>query len=133
VVVSGIVEPYVAIDGYVAAAIDVFIAAAGIRGEVNIITVKLPFKPGIGLEVIGDMNGDLLPDDLVLSVIAKMDLILSTLSGRIQAFAELGPCPFCISGEFKIIEWSGPQWETNLFNQTYEIGLSDLAAAFPGG
>jgi hypothetical protein len=130
VVVGGLVEPYLGVNGYVSAAIDIFIAAAGVRGEVNIITVSLPFKPGIGLSVIGDMNGDILPDGLELVVKATLDLVLETLSGRIWAFAEIGFCPFCYTGEFTIIKWTGPQWVQPLFDQTYTINLADLDAAF---
>lgn len=130
VVVGGLVEPYLAVNGYVAAGIDIFIASAGIRGEVNIITVKLPFRPGIGLALIGDDDGDLLPESLALEVSASLDLRLQTLSGNIYAYAEVGFCPFCYTGEFTIVKWNGPAWNQTLFNQVYSVDLVDLDAVF---
>lgn len=133
VIVGGLVEPFIGMGGYVSAAIDIFIAAAGVRGEVNIITVSLPFRPGIGLKVLGGMPGSVLPSGIEFQLSAKLDLRLSTLSGRIFAFAEIGWCPFCYTGEFTIVEWTGPQWNTSIINQTYKVNLADLDVAFNGG
>lgn len=133
VIVGGLVEPFIGMGGYVSAAIDIFIAAAGVRGEVNIITVSLPFRPGIGLKVLGGTPGSVLPGGIELQLSAKLDLRLSTLSGRIFAFAEIGWCPFCYTGQFTIVEWTGPQWNTPIINQTYKINLADLDVAFNGG
>lgn len=133
VTIGGLVEPYIGMGGFVSAAIDIFIAAAGVRGDVNIITVSLPFRPGIGLAVLGGMGGNVLPSGLELQLSASLDLVLSTLSGRIFAFAEIGWCPFCYTGEFTLIEWTGPEWKTSLIDQTYTVNLADLDAAFNGG
>jgi len=127
--VDGLVEPFLGIDAYIAAAIDVFIAEAGIRGDINVITVSLPFRPGVTLRQLG---GTPVPSNFQVEIGATLDLALSTLSGRIQAYAEIGFCPLCADVERTVVEWEGPRWDQNLFDQTYIVNMGDLGAAlFP--
>ena len=127
--VGGVVRPFLGVDGYVAAALDVFIAEVGIRGDLNIITVSLPFRPSIGVRALRLSTE---PEDFELNIAARLDLELSTLSGTLSAYAEIGWCPFCYTGRFTLVEWEGPKWVTNLFDQTYTVTLADLFAAFRG-
>jgi hypothetical protein len=129
VTVEGLVEPFLGVDAYLAAAIDIFIAEAGVRGEVNVITVSVPFRPGVTVRQLGGLP---VPANFEIEIGARLDVALSTLSGRIQAYAEIGFCPFCADVERTIIEWQGPRWEQNIFTQTYIVNLGDLGAAlFP--
>jgi hypothetical protein len=128
---EGRVEPFLGIDAFIAAALDVFIAEAGIRGDINVITVSVPFLPYVEITLApsGPIPG---PADFELEIGVKLDLKLSTLSGRVQAYAKAGICPLCVSGERTIIEWEGPSWSQNLFHHEYTVNLGDLAAAlFP--
>jgi len=124
--VAGVVRPFLGVDGYLEAAINVIIAKFGIRGELNIITVSLPFRPSIRL-IVNSLSGD--PDDYELSVSARMSLDLSTLSGAISVFAKIGFCPLCYTGKRTIISWTGPSWSTQIFNQVYRVTLGDLFTA----
>jgi hypothetical protein len=127
--VGGIARPFLGVDGYVEAAIDIFIAEVGIRGDLNLITVSLPFRPSIGVGLKEPAAG---PDDFELSVNARLDLNLSTLSGKLAAYAEIGFCPFCYTGRRTLLDWSGPSWNTVLFNQSYAVSLDDLFTALGG-
>lgn len=127
--IGGIVRPYLGVSGYVEAAIDIFIAEVGIRGDLNLITVSLPFRPSFIVR-LKELSTD--PNDFELSVRARLDLELSTLSGKLSAYAEIGFCPFCYTGRKTIVEWAGPSWNTRLFDQQYTVTLADLFTALGG-
>ena len=125
--VGGLIEPYVAVNGYVEAGIDVLIASAGIRGELTIVRASVPFTTGVGVALLG---GNLAPENLELQVNTKLAVKLQTLSGSVRGYAQVGWCPFCIRGEKEIVSWEGPSLETTLFQQTYKVNLADLGFAF---
>lgn len=125
--VGGLIEPYVAVNGYVEAGIDVLIASAGIRGELTIIRASTPFTTGVGVALL---SGTLAPENLELQVNTKLGVKLQTLSGSVRGYAQVGWCPFCIRGEKEIVSWEGPSLDTTLFQQQYKVNLADLGIAF---
>ncbi len=124
--VNGSVTPFAGVDGFVEAAVDIFIAAAGIRGNLTIIEAKVPFTAGIGVEVLALTTN---PEDYQLFVNTSLNLELTTLSGSIQGFAEIGPCPFCYTGEFNFISWPGLTFEDEIFREEYIVNIGDLFVA----
>ncbi len=124
--IDGRIEPYAGVDGYIEAGIDILIASAGIRGNLNIITASVPFTAGLGVEVL---SLSLDPADYQLTVNTALDLEISTLSGSIQGYASLGPCPFCLTGEFDFVSWPGVTFERNIFDHEYVVNMDDLFVA----
>ncbi len=127
--IGGLVEPFAQVDGFLEAGIDVVIAAIGIRGELNIITVSVPFRSGLGVEVLSATPE---PSSFQLTVDTSLALRLSTLNGSLSVYGRLGWCPFCVSGSKELVGWSGPSWNTTFFNQQYKVNLADLAVALGG-
>jgi hypothetical protein len=127
--VSGLVEPYVAVNGYLEAGIDVLIASAGIRGELTIIRASTPFTTGVELALL---SGTLAPENLELRIDTRLGVKLQTLNGSIRAYAQAGFCPLCVRGEKEIVGWEGPSLDMTLFNQIYKVNLKDLGIAFGG-
>lgn len=127
--ISGVAEPFAGVDGYLEAGIDIFVAAIGIRGELTIIRAGLPFRVGVGVEVL---KKDLpLTDPRRLGMFAdtRLDLRVSTLNGTLSVYGKVGWCPFCIRGEKEIASWEGPSWDTNIFKSKYDVNLYDLGVA----
>ncbi|HMJ11207.1 MAG TPA: hypothetical protein VK524_07350 [Polyangiaceae bacterium] len=132
VAVGGLVRPYIAIDAFVEAGIDIFIASAGIRGDLTIIEAGLPFKPNVSVTLSGGKieGNDVQPVDLELKVNTNLKLELSTLSGKLSAFAQAGVCPLCAKGKWTIVEWNGPKWSKTLFDETYTAPLDVLSLVY---
>lgn len=126
---AGLAEPYVSIDGYLEAGIDVFVASVGIRGSLTIVRASLPFTAGIGVQMLKKDGPPFDASRFQLFADTRMGLKLTTLSGAISVYGELGWCPFCIRGEKELISFEGPSYETNLFDQKYKVSLADLGAA----
>jgi len=127
--IGGLVEPFAQVDGFLEAGIDVVIAAIGIRGELNIITVSVPFRAGLGVEVLSATPE---PSSFQLTVDTSLALRLSTLNGALSVYGRLGWCPFCVSGSKELVSWSGPSWNTTFFDQRYKVNLADLGVALGG-
>lgn len=128
---SGLAEPFAEISGYVEAGIDIFVASVGIRGELTIVRASLPFKAGIGAEILAKKDDELILDPKRLSFFTNtsMDLDISTLSGGISVYGKVGWCPFCVKGEKEIVSFEGPHYTQNIFKKQYNVNLNDLAIA----
>jgi hypothetical protein len=131
IAVGGLVKPFIGIDAFVEAGIDIFIASAGIRGDLTIIEAGLPFEPKVsvtlaGGAVVSDAIANPEPLNLTLDVNTSLKLELSTLSGKLSAFAAAGPCPVCAKGKWTIVEWNGPKWSKTLIDETYSAPLASL-------
>ncbi|HEY6558732.1 MAG TPA: hypothetical protein VI072_15720 [Polyangiaceae bacterium] len=128
IAVGGLVKPFIGIDAFVEAGIDIFIASAGIRGDLTIIEAGLPFEPKVSVTLAGgEVEGnDIQPVNLTLDVDTSLKLELSTLSGKLSAFAAAGPCPLCVKGKWTIVEWNGPKWSKTLIDESYSAPLASL-------
>ncbi len=138
--VGGLVEPWIGIDAYASAGVDLFVIGGGIRGALNLITGSLPFSAGLRIGV-GEREPPLTVDanpvlalapELTLNVDMNLDLELSTLSGGLYLYGYIGPCPFCLSGEVRIAGWPGIEWSEPIIAQTYAVNLGDLGVALFG-
>ncbi len=126
---AGLAEPYASIDGYLEAGIDVFVASVGIRGSLTIVRASLPFTAGIGVQMLEQEGSPFDASRFQLFADTRMGLKLTTLSGAISVYGELGWCPLCVRGEKELIAFEGPSYETKLFDQKYKVSLADLGAA----
>ncbi|MCA9612738.1 MAG: hypothetical protein KC586_08255, partial [Myxococcales bacterium] len=71
------ITPEVSAHGYVSAAVDAFVARAGVKGELELLTASMPLSLSVSV------------DGEKLHMSNDASLHLSTLSGRIAAFAEI--------------------------------------------
>lgn len=113
------VVPWAALDAAMTLGVGIKgIAYAGIRGDLNLITAKLPITARTWISL-----GDNATFDLQFGTEAKM--LLSTLSGRLSAFVEF----LVWSHEFEIFSWQGLSTEIPLFNIVSEkLPLFSLSA-----
>ncbi|MEM9176015.1 MAG: hypothetical protein AAGC67_12340, partial [Myxococcota bacterium] len=123
------IRPYVAAYGFLEVAIDIGVAAAGIRGELNIMELSTPVEIDISLEAV-DAQTDL-GIDLALGVGMSVHADFETLSGRTAVFGEIGPCPFCKRVERDVIRWDGFQFRKTIFAQDYAVSVNDLMLGLP--
>ncbi|MCA9677966.1 MAG: hypothetical protein KC464_23275, partial [Myxococcales bacterium] len=123
--VAAQVTPWFGVDGFATAAVDALVVRAGVKGQIAILHGALPFVAGAEVHAKPDA-----PTEDVFHARAEIGLELSTLSGRIAAFAELGVCPFCTGAEGTIISWQGPAWNEPLASYDYAISLADLDLVF---
>ncbi|MFH1810525.1 MAG: beta-propeller fold lactonase family protein, partial [Pseudomonadota bacterium] len=115
--IVGRFEPFARADAYASVALDVVLAEAGIRTDLNLVTLSLPFTT--------DLLVELGSDEARLVVGSDLDATLGLLDGRVSAYVE-------ILGEDyvrRIFGWSGPSWTANLMHFGYTYPLDPLAAA----
>lgn len=128
--VSGALTPFAGARGFVEAGIDVGIATAGIRGQVNIATFEMPFTPTLTIITNAEVDHhyENIAATALLTVDVDVKLKLRTLDGTISAFAEAGICPLCVRASVDIIDWRGPSWDETLYHGAWELELGMLAA-----
>lgn len=109
------VIPTVEVHGFVSAAVDAYVARAGVKGELEIVHADMPVS--IAVET----------DGAQLSVANSAELNLSTLSGRIAAFAEINYYFGSKSAEFTLVSWTGPSWNETLYEaEPYSVSFDML-------
>jgi hypothetical protein len=126
-VLAATLEPYVGVYGYIEVALDIVIARAGVRGEVTVVQLSIPVTLDMSLAAVPAS-----PVDLELGVGMSVAARFETLSGRISAFGELGPCPLCARLEKTIVKWDGFRWDKVLYDQSYDVSVGDLALVLAG-
>ena len=121
--VQGRVEPFARLRAYAEAAVDIFIAAVGIRGELTLLEAGLPLTASLSLHLDD-------PDfrRASLRVSTGLSARLSTLSGALMVFGRLGFCPLCWTGEGQIASWPGLRWSVNVLRHEFEMPLRWLLA-----
>lgn len=124
--IGGLAEPYASVDGYIEAGIDVFVASVGIRGSLTIVRASLPFTAGVGVKIL---NGTPKASNVELFADTRLGIKITTLSGGISVYGQVGWCPFCVRGEKEIISFEGPSIDKALFDQKYKVNLEDLGIA----
>ncbi|MCB9663591.1 MAG: hypothetical protein H6732_05745 [Alphaproteobacteria bacterium] len=137
---GGFTGPMIGLWGYLEAGVDVFIAGAGVRGSVEVISAGTLFKLDLGLVLQAGGNASeeaqveaAHPLELALLISTGMDLKLSTLSGKIEAYAYIGFCqPLCKEASEVIVSWNGPHWDKPIFQHDVEINLATLDLALFG-
>ncbi|UJR85234.1 hypothetical protein [Sandaracinus amylolyticus] len=130
--------PSARLEGFLSAAVDVVIARAGVKGRLTVLDLALPVTVTAGFEqreipAGGEYLGNVLSSPMTvphLGVLANADLRLTTLSGSISAFAEVGIGPFSKSAEITMLSWPGLSVDTALVHWDYAVSWNDLAHAF---
>jgi hypothetical protein len=111
------ITPEVSAHGYVSAAVDAFVARAGVKGELELLTARMPLSLSVSV------------DGETLHMSNDASLHLSTLSGRIAAFAEINYLFGTESAEKTLVRWSGPSWDEPLYEADYPLDLDVMRAA----
>lgn len=93
-------RPFVKFTAFADAGLDAFVAKAGIRGDLDLIDVKLPFSMAITLQG----NAANAP---TLSVDSRVTLDWSMLGGRFRAYLRLGHWPVKKTFRKTIVSWDG--------------------------
>lgn len=124
-VLDATLEPYVGVYGFIEVAIDIVIARAGVRGEVTILELSIPVTLDLSLAAVSAPAPQYV--DLEFGVGMSVATRFESLSGRISAFGELGPCPLCVRLEKTIVRWDGFRWDETLYDQDYDVSVGDLA------
>ncbi|HLK58289.1 MAG TPA: hypothetical protein VKU00_17110 [Chthonomonadaceae bacterium] len=110
--VSGGVEPYVALDGFAEAGVDIWFASAGVGGDLTFLSCDFPNNAGLYL--YSDANGNPMLGEWVLS-----DINLNALSGNFYLYTEL----FGDYSYWTLWSWSGVQFYDTLYWDWNTIAL----------
>jgi len=54
---------------------------------------------------------------------------VSTLSGALSVYGQVGFCPLCARGEKELVSFEGPSVDKTLFHHKYDVNLRDLGIA----
>jgi hypothetical protein len=111
-------SPFAQVDGFASVSIDAVIAEAGIRIDLTIVRVDLPFDVTLAIGINDDF-------DLILDIETNLDLIVSMLSGSLSVYFRV------LWEEHKgvIFSWDGLRFVTNLLNAQVEVPLLPLREA----
>jgi hypothetical protein len=117
--VSSHLKPYVDLDAYLSAGIGWSGLSAGVKGEVNLIEVELPFNAEAGLKFMATNTGS----DLFLASKADLNLLLRTLRGKVSVYIEY----IVGSSEKEIFSWNGYEVKSKLFDFDARYPLIQIA------
>ncbi|MCA9539270.1 MAG: hypothetical protein KC620_10315 [Myxococcales bacterium] len=116
--VEGRVTPFAYLNAFATVSVDIIVAAIGVKAELTLLRVDLPFNMRLGIEFSGD--------ELVLRLTGGLDLELSSLSGRFAVWARV----LFVTIEETLFSWDGLRYTTNLFSiDTKSLPLARLADA----
>ncbi|HYH99677.1 hypothetical protein [Hyalangium sp.] len=115
---SGELEPYARLDAFAEAAVDVVIAAVGVRGDLSLIRAELPYTAS--LYVYLDTASS--PSRLMTELESVLQLKLSTLDGRIVVFARA----FGHTAEKELASFDGLSSTTTLMNESRTVPLASF-------
>jgi len=109
-------HPSARLDGFAEVAVDFVVASAGIRCDLTLVRVDVPF----------DVTADLVPSSAdwgQLKLTSDADLELRALDGTISVFAEV-----ILLGRYTepVFSWAGVKQRRPLFNSEYTVGLGTL-------
>jgi hypothetical protein len=116
--------PWASLDVYGTWGPYVGIAEAGVRVDLMLVRLELPFTLDISLSSVPEEEGA-----VVFDVRVGADLVVRTLDGSISVYAVLGVCPLCKSVAKVLFAWSGLRWAWNLFEFDYPVPLGYLLEA----
>lgn len=111
----GMLIPFLAIAAFASASINAVVAEAGVKIELTLVRLDLPFIGRVALEMH--------PQTVRLIGELKLDLVVTLLSGRVLLFLRLLWETF----ELELFSWDGPRFSTNIFNFEASVPLRDLA------
>ena len=115
------VAPVASVKAYGAIAMGWDVAKLGVRTDLTIASVKLPFRGRLTLD---SSTGDY--SDLVLRVNNTADLDLTLLAGKVSAFAEIDFWFVEERVSATIFKWDGISYHNNLFAAAANLPISAL-------
>ena len=111
------VDPWVRADAYADASVDIVIAAAGVRLDLELLKLGLP----IGVNVKSDnMNFDFKNG---------MSVTIDMLSGKLSAYAEVGVGPLSAEYDVTIFSWDGFHTDIPLWGLNKQLGENVVRVA----
>lgn len=112
---TGSFSPFAQVDAFASVSIDAVIAEAGIRVDLTLVRVDLPFDVTVAIGIFEDAV-------LGLRIDANLDLVVSLLSGSLSVYFRV------LWEEIKgtIFSWDGPRFEMNLLNTQLQVPLLPL-------
>ncbi|MCA9525092.1 MAG: hypothetical protein KC549_02200, partial [Myxococcales bacterium] len=115
---TGNFSPFAQVDGFASVTIDAVIAEAGLRIDLTIIRIDLPFDVTVAISIVEG-------GEVVLAIQTNLDLVVSLLSGALSVYFRI------VWEEYKgvIFAWDGLRFETNLLNAQLEVPLFPLRDA----
>ncbi|MCY1074546.1 hypothetical protein [Archangium lansingense] len=120
---GGRLEPFASVDGELYAGVDLFVVSAGIKGRLQLVHAGVPLNASVGLAYgLGGYN------TLALEVAGRADLKFVFMSGSIDVYVALGPCPFCVEYDESIVSWDGIRHDIPLFKKSFAVPLVDVQA-----
>lgn len=120
---GGRLEPFASVDGELYAGVDLFIVSAGIKGRLQLVHAGVPLNASVGLAYgLGGHN------TLALEVAGRADLKFVFMSGSIDVYVTVGPCPFCAEFDESIVSWDGIRHDIPLFKKSFTVPLVDVQA-----
>lgn len=114
---DGSVRPYLDTYGNVDAAIDAYVASAGVFGSIKFLGLSLPSK--------AYLKYDLRPDAPLLTANLDVNTNFDALSGRVGLFAEIDYWLDSERWEKTLFSWSGFQESASIFSQREALPLKD--------
>lgn len=127
---TGTLTPYAAIDAWAFASVDALVVEAGVKINLTLIRVDLPFTNNV---LYGIMEGG---SELGFNVSSNLDLVVTVLSGSLLAFVEVCYIVDCSYWEEELFSWNGPSFRVNLFESKFNASLLPVAIWLqnpPGG
>jgi hypothetical protein len=115
------ITPYASLDGFATASVDLGFAEAGIKGEVSVVRLSVPFKATLEAKPTLEANSTTVTGNLVATT--DLDLDFGTLDGRVSAFIE----SFFYSTEKTLVSWRGLHFKTNVFHRELTLPLFEAS------
>lgn len=106
-------RPYAALNAFATAAVDVVVASAGVRADLTLLNLSVPFTVGLSAGIAEGPTAQ-------VHAATDMKLVLETLSGRISVFVDT------LFGEVldkTIFTWDGPRVVKPIVNETWDMDL----------
>ena len=113
-------KPYVRADAYADAEVDVGVASAGVRLDLNLMNLSLP----IGVNVTSAADGYELKNG------GSVDIDM--LAGHLSAYAQVGVSPFDVSYDAEIFGWDGFHTSVPIFGLTRKLSQNVVRIAMAG-
>lgn len=115
--VKGQVRPYLDTYGSVDAAVDAYIASAGVFGQIKFIGLSFP--------VAADLKYDIITENPKLTANLTVDTNFDALSGRVGLFAEIDYWLDSERWEKTLFEWAGFNDASRIFQRNEALPLKD--------
>jgi hypothetical protein len=121
IALGGRLEPFASVDGELYAGVDLFVVAAGIKGRLQLVHAGVPLNASVGLAYgLGGTHS------LALELATRADLKFTFMSGSIDVYVTVGPCPFCAEFDETLVSWDGIRHNVPLFQKSFTVPLADI-------